>query len=567
MSSIITAHQVSYELPNGLLLFENVSFSLDSKITALVGPNGVGKTCLSQLLCGELEPSSGRIIRKGIIRYFPQRQTPPPISVDEFLASESGSEAEIGLATGFESDLASWSITRESLLSPLKQDLLKKDLLNNSSARPKLCTELSGGQWMRVRLAKALGAGFLVLDEPTNDLDRDGREALLDFLCQRQQWRTGGVLLISHDRECLNLCEDVLELSNRGLSKFGMSWNEYLLAKEQERQALQRQLDVSTRERNQAAQHRHDQIERQEKRNRQGSAAGARGGLPKILLGARKRKAQATTAKLDVRTLDKANAAVRSVHEALSQIKVDPMMYADLLGQPLPEQKLIAEARNFNLRFSNSSAGDSTQTELPHSGWLYAEDLNFIWRGNLRLALKGPNGSGKSTLLKELLTGTDDAQGSLQKTNRDIRGELRKGQLRTLYIDQRCSFLKDDLSILENIREHAVADESEIRNNLAKFLFTKDKVFQTVQSLSGGERLRAALACGFMQEQAPELLILDEPTNNLDLANVEFLENLIQEFRGALVVISHDEVFLKNCGVTEEFDLSDKRVDVSSAQS
>lgn len=514
MSSLITAHQISYELPDGKLLFENISLSLSSKVTALVGPNGVGKTCLAKILCEELQPSSGKIIRRAEVHYFPQRQAPTAITVDEFLSSS-----------------VEWSITRENLLKTIDN-------------RQKLCTELSGGQWMRVRLAKALGEGFLVLDEPTNDLDRDGREALLDFLRQqalRQQ--ASGVLLISHDREALSLCDEVLELSNRGLSKFGFDWHDYVEAKDHERHNLQHQLEVATRERDHANRHRQTQLERQEKRNRQGTEAGARGGMPKILLGARKRKAQATTAKIDVGTLEKTQAAVSEAHEALSQLKTDPIMYAHLLGQPLPEQKLVAEARDFNLKFLKTTSSSSE--------WLYSENLNFVWKGNIRLALKGPNGSGKSTLLKAIQKGSDD----ISNLSVITQGEIRSGHLRTLYIDQRCAFLKDDLSVLQNVREHAVADESEIRNNLAKFLFTKDKVFQSVQTLSGGERLRAALACGFMQEQKPELLILDEPTNNLDLANVEFLENLVREFRGALLVISHDDVFLKNCHVEEELVL------------
>jgi ATPase subunit of ABC transporter with duplicated ATPase domains len=211
-------------------------------------------------------------------------------------------------------------------------------------------------------------------------------------------------------------------------------------------------------------------------------------------------------------------------------MKVDPVMYADLMGQELHAQKLIAEARGFNIRFG---------------GWLYPHDLDFSWRGNVRLALQGPNGSGKSTLLKAL-TG---AQLS-------TRGELSRGQLVTLYIDQRCSVLDDTMSVLENVRSVAPRGESEIRTHLARFLFTKDTVFQKAHSLSGGERLRATLARALLATNKPELLLLDEPTNNLDLANIEFLENLIREFRGALIVVSHDRRFLQNCGVTAAFELA-----------
>src|SRR5262249_4131909 len=154
---------------------------------------------------------------------------------------------------------------------------------------------------------------------------------------------------------------------------------------------------------------------------------------------------------------------------------------------------------------------------------IYHEDLDFTWRGNIRVALKGANGSGKSTLLSALL-------GASLHT----RGELRRGDLATLYLDQRSSQLDDRKSVFETVRAGSPASDSEIRSGLARFLFSKDSVFQRVGDLSGGERLRAALARGFLAARKPQLLMLDEPTNNLDLVNVRFLERLISDFRGAL---------------------------------
>jgi ATPase subunit of ABC transporter with duplicated ATPase domains len=493
MSTIISLRDVTFELPNGRELFQNLTFSLDTGITALVGPNGVGKTTLARLLSKELEPSSGTIRRQGAITFFPQRKEPEAISVDEFLGSEY-----------------TWSMLGENLLEGI--------------SREALCSTLSGGQWMRVRLARTLDDHYLILDEPTNDLDRTGRNLIMQFLRER----TGGALLISHDRECLGLCEEVLELSNRGLSKFGGGWLAYTEQKERERENLGQALDQARRDRDAAIANRHEQLAKQEKRNRRGAESAARGGTPKILLGARKRKAQASTGKLDSSTLDRANEAVRDLHEAFSELKVDPVMYADLVAHEIPAQKLIAEASDFNIRFQD---------------WIYPNDLHFSWRGNLRLALKGDNGSGKSTLLKAILG-----------ESLETRGTLRRGNLTTLSIDQRCSSLDDEKTIFENIQDACSLNESEIRNGLAKFLFVRESVLQKVKDLSGGERLRAALALGFLSKEKPELIILDEPTNNLDLVNVEFLENLVREFKGALIVISHDEVFLKNCDVNQVFE-------------
>jgi ATPase subunit of ABC transporter with duplicated ATPase domains len=494
MSPVIVARDVAYEFSNGRELFKHLSFSLNVLRSGLVGPNGVGKTCLGRLIAGELEPTRGCIQRRGAISLFAQRELPEPIAVADYLAS-----------------LDQWSLTRDRLLANIDQQML--------------CTTLSGGQWMRVRLARALDDGFLILDEPTNDLDREGREAVFQFL----RAHTGGVLLISHDREALELCDEILELSNQGLMKFGVSWSDYIVEKDRERARLGAALDQAKRERNAAHVHRLEQQARQEKRNRRGQAAAARGGIPRILAGGRKRAAQVTTGKRDLALVERADSAVTKAHEAFADSKIDPVMYADLMGQELHSQKLVAEAHGFNIRLRD---------------WLYPHDLDFSWRGNVRVALQGPNGSGKSTLLK-----------ALAGAPFDMRGELNRGQLVTLYIDQRCSVLDDTVSVLDNVRCVAPGSESDIRTHLARFLFTRDAVFQKAGSLSGGERLRATLARGLLATAKPELLLLDEPTNNLDLANIEFLEGLVREFRGALVVVSHDQRFLENCGVTMGFEL------------
>jgi ATPase subunit of ABC transporter with duplicated ATPase domains len=494
MSSNVVVHGVSLELASGRVLFSALDFSLGSGVTALVGRNGVGKTCLARILAGELPPTAGVVRRSGAVKLFPQRAAPPSLSVGEFLAADY-----------------EWSLLGERLLHGID--------------RGASCTQLSGGQWMRVRLARDLNDDFLILDEPTNDLDRDGRDAVAQLL----RARAGGTLLISHDRECLQLCNEVLELSNQGLARFGGGWDAYLDAKTAERDRLNAALDLAKRERDTAHAQRAEKIERQDRRNRRGAAAGARGGIPKIILGGRKRKAQATTGKIDAATLDRANDAVRIAQQAFTDLKLDPVMYADLLGGELPAQKLIAEASDFNVRFDD---------------WLYAPDLDFSWRGNVRIALSGGNGAGKTTLLEALL-------GSPLAT----RGELRLGRLTTLYLDQRCGSLDDDASVFDNVRAVSVATDSDIRNGLARFLFAGDAAFQRVRDLSGGERLRAAIARGFLSTDKPELLLLDEPTNNLDLANVEFLERIIGQYRGALVVISHDETFLRNCGVTQTLAL------------
>lgn len=519
MTAVVTASALAFELPNGRALFSNLNFKLETGLYSLVGPNGVGKTTLAKLIAGELEPSSGTLRSSRAIVYVEQRRSPLAESVATFL-SRLGAYEE-------------WNAFREKLLEGLDVG--------------SLCTELSGGQWMRVRLASVLRAhsSFLILDEPTNDLDREGRSAILEFL----RTYDGGVLLISHDREVLELSESVLELSNRGLSIYGVPWQEYLEEKDRERGRLASALDSAKRERDSANSDRLEARERQEKRNRKGKAEGASGSLPKILIGGRKRRAQVTTGKIDVETLERANAAVNDAFDAFSAQKIDPVMYAELEAIQIPSQKLVAEAVDFNVRYRS---GDNSEE---HVDWLYKTDLNFAWRGPARVAVKGANGSGKSTLLKVLVERLIGANSESEAALR-MRGSLKSGTLRTMVLDQRCAQLNDDLTIFDNVRSSSSLNETEIRNSLARFLFTKDSVFQKVRDLSGGERMRAALAKGLLTGDLPELVILDEPTNNLDLANIEFLEDLLRNYRGALIAVSHDERFLEKIEIETELDLS-----------
>ena len=488
MSAIIAARGVSYELAHGRELFRDLSFSLDTGITVLVGPNGVGKTTLARLLAGALAPSRGAIERRGPVTFLPQREDPPDVAVASYLGADYG-----------------WTAQGERLLAGVPREAP--------------CAQLSGGQWMRVRLARALDAGFLILDEPTNDLDAEGRAAVHRFL----RAHTGGVLLITHDRASVRLCTGVLELSNRGLARFGGVWEGYLEARQRERESLQATLTRARRARDDAGAARAEGRARQEKRNRRGAVQAARGGIPKIAAGLRKRRAEVTTGKGSAAAAARLDDAVCEAHEAFAALKVDPVMYADLVDVTLPAQKLVAEALGLNLW---------------RGAWLYPRDLAFAWRGGVRVAVAGPNGCGKSTLLRALM-GEPLTQ----------RGELRRGDLATLYVDQRCGTLDPALSVLENARRQSDVGDRELRDGLARFLFADARVFQRVADLSGGERLRAALACGFLATRRPELILLDEPTNNLDLENTIFLEGLIRAYRGALLVVSHDAAFLEGCGV------------------
>jgi len=498
MGALVVAHGVTCELSDGRVLFTRINLALFAGITGLVGANGVGKSCLARVLAGALTPANGSVQRHSPVTLLPQREVADARTVADYLAGH-----DVHSAAG------------DALLDGIGPDAP--------------CNTLSGGQWMRVRLARALDAGFLILDEPTNDLDDAARAAVADFLRARR----GGTLLISHDHECLMLCAQILELSNHGLRAFGGGWAEYAAARDAERLRLDEALEAARRERNSVhAQIRQDTQQRSRKQGH-ARAKAARGGMPKLLLGMRKRNAQATAGGFASAAAGKSAQAVRAAREALADIKLQPVMYAGIAGSELPAQRLVAAADGFNIR---------------HRDWIYAQDLQFNWRGNLRLVIHGANGAGKSSLLRAL-------DGATQVT----RGQLQRGDLRRVFLDQHHAELRDELSVLQNIARCCVGTEGELRNLLAQFLFRGDAVEQIVGTLSGGERLRAALAQAFLRAGSPELMLLDEPTNNLDAANVEYLEEMVRGFRGAVIAVSHDQRFLERCGVTEEYSLPQAR--------
>lgn len=497
----IVFKNVSFEWPQGQVVFEDLNLTLQKQRYGLVGPNGVGKTTLSRLICGELEPTSGSIrFDQENVSYFKQSEERPPRTVADFL---------------------------NDVLEAFEAMHLVKDLNLESS-----CSSLSGGEWTRVRLAKVFAnkTTFLILDEPTNHLDQEGKKAVQEFLRMFQ----GGILLISHDRELLEMSEKILELSEQGLTLYGEGWLIYKEERENERQRLQKNLELAKKRRSESVKERQKKLEQQEKRQRQGQKDILKLGLPKILIGARKRRAQVTLGKIDKATVDEVKQAVSEAWEAYQHLKVDPVMYAKFSQVILPESKMILEAENFNFKYFDAEKK------------LWQQDLNFSLLGGTRTSIKGLNGSGKSTLF-QLCRGTE------------LRGEkfghLKLGSAKAAFLDQEYSQICGEDSVLEVVGEKAQLDEPQLRNLLAMFLFKGDQVHKKVSELSGGEGLRAALAQAILSSPPAQVLFLDEPTNNLDIPNIEFVEELLRQYKGALFVISHDEKFLQNINLHNELVL------------
>lgn len=505
----ISFRRVSFEWPNGTSVFQNLNCVIKDHRTGLVGTNGVGKTTLVHLAAGRLQLTSGAMEASRPVCLFSQ--------IADERSDDEPAALKLALLEAFESDVA--------------RRLLEKVPIERPTS------SFSGGEWMKFRLASlaAVARGkFVILDEPTNHLDREGRAAVIEFV---RSW-TDGLLVVSHDRELLENVDEIIELTPQGISRVGGAWSEYEEFRNAERDRLGHDLADAKRERAKAESERSRKLAQQEKRMAKGRQVRLKGGQPRIVMNAYKSQAQATEGRIDRSTLAAAEEAVTQIHEAFRALKIDPVLAIqsiDLTKKDVPSDRLLAEASELNIRFKGGE-------------WLWREPISFQWRGPCRVAIRGANGSGKSTLLNILFT--EDSVHNFV----DMVGEVRRGPLQAAFLRQD-ALVNTEASIFELLRETSGLDEVELRNQLARFLFHRGLAEQPISLLSGGERLRAALAQALIGAR-PQALILDEPTNNLDLANIEYLEEFLRHFPGALVVISHDERFLKAIEIDEYLNIS-----------
>ncbi|MFM6929892.1 MAG: ABC-F family ATP-binding cassette domain-containing protein [Bdellovibrio sp.] len=499
--SQVTVRSLGFEFPQGKQLFSNLNFTLGAHRYGLVGPNGVGKSTLAKILAGLEEFTTGEVLIPGGVVYLEQREERITLSGTQYLES---------LWESLFADPTVWG--------PLLEGI---DLEIST-------TVLSGGEWTRLRIARSLAkpAGLLILDEPTNNLDKAAREVIYAFIESYNE----PLLVVSHDRELLEKVDQILELSNQGLSSYGGNYSFYIEQKEAERDLENEILDRLRRDKKKSERELQEKTVTQDKRMRRGAEQGARGGMPKILLGARKRKAQVTQGKINTREEKSVEKAQQSFSQFYQGMKQESQLGLELPGTSVPAGKMIFSLEGFNFSFSGAK--------------LWEENLNWHMQGPARWALAGKNGAGKSTLIDLLLSAGQSPLGHCY-------GTLQKGELLTALLDQEYSILDFERTILENLMDVSDRGAVEIRNELARFQFFGEDVHRPVKFLSGGEKLKAALAKILLASKAPQFLILDEPTNNLDLMSLEVLEEALRAYRGALLVVSHDEVFLKNIGIEE----------------
>ncbi|WP_018746744.1 ATP-binding cassette domain-containing protein [Chitiniphilus shinanonensis] len=512
-SPALTLDGVAFHLPDGRPLFSDLSLVFDVGPSALVGRNGIGKSVLGRIMAGILSPSRGVVRGAERVFHLPQRidlAARPTVAALAGVDGALGALARIEAGSCDEADFAlladRWTLPHD-LQRLLERAGLPRLRPDTPSAR------LSGGEAMRVALLGAWlsGADFLILDEPTNHLDARHRDALL---AQLDDW-SGGLLAISHDRALLRRMRVIVELDERGLHRYGGDYDVYRAQKQAERDAAQAQLAHArtTQRREQAALR--EQAERAQQRQARGHRDAADSNQAKILLGRQRQRAEQTGGRLQARHDERHAALAEAVAQARGRA-AEPL--APQLVQPegvVPPGRQVLTLSGLVLPF------------VPNA------PLDWSLRGPRRVAVVGPNGCGKSTLLRVLAGQLAPAAGTAEVA---VPAQL---------LDQHTDLLDPARDATSQLLARAPAlDETGARTRLALLGLSGEQALRPVATLSGGERLKAALACALYGGGRPGLLLLDEPTNHLDLAGMLAVEQLLRDYRGALLVVSHDADFL-----------------------
>ena len=520
-ATCVTLEGVSYQLPDGSPLFSDLNLHLDQRHTGLVGRNGVGKSVLARLIAGDIAPTTGRCLRIGKVYYLAQYITHAPGQTVADLAGvqpiinaleriEQGSTAP----ADFDAVGEQWNI-RQQLLDQLAHNNLEHLTPSTPTSR------LSGGEAMRVALMGAFmsEAELLILDEPTNHLDREQRLALQ---AQLSHWPKA-LLVISHDRELLETMTRILELSALGLTSYGGGYSFYAQAKAQQQSAAEQQLAHAKLERNRQEQRLREQAEQLERRQARGNKSASTRNQAKILLGRQKERSQNSSGKWQQHQQTAREALSVRVRQAASQVE---------------KQQAVFVYAPSTSQHSAAHIAELVDARLPY-GFEPLRTLSLTLSRGQRVALLGPNGCGKSTVLKVLAGQVQTLAGQA-----DVH-------VKTAYLDQHLALLNLECSVLEQLQAlNRQLTESELRTRLAQLGLGAEQVNRPCAQLSGGERLKAAMACVFYAEQPAQLLLLDEPANHLDLVSLLALENRLNQYTGTLVVTSHDQRFLDAIGIT-----------------
>ncbi|MBF6354422.1 ABC-F family ATP-binding cassette domain-containing protein [Nocardia higoensis] len=528
----LTFSDLTFCWPDGTPVFDGLDGDLGPGHVGLAGINGAGKSTLLRLIAGELRPLRGSVTVRGRLGYLRQdlgladaQRVDHLLGIAEIRAALHRVEAGRAHDDDFDVIGSAWDVEERAVALLARLGLAY--LADSAAGLDRRLDTLSGGETVLLGLAAQLlgDPEVLLLDEPTNNLDHAARQRLYDVVDQF----SGTVLAVSHDRELLERADAIAELRQGTLRVFGGNYTDYEERIAVEQQAARAAVRAARNDVRRQSRELAETRTKLDRRRRYGQSSAEN--MPKILAGARKRAAQESAGKLRNTQIERLDAAAEHLREAEDSVRADQQIRLDLPGTRVhPGQAVL----------------DLVDAELPCGAVGLDRRVTLRITGPERIALTGRNGIGKTTLLRR------------------IAAEPPKVPWRLL--PQRLNLFDPERTVFENVAAAAPdAPPERIRAQLARLLFRGAAADVPAAALSGGERLRAALALLLLAEPAPKLLLLDEPTNNLDLPSLRHLTEALASFEGALIVVSHDPRFLHEIGVTRRWELTDEGVAIADA--
>jgi len=537
-------------------LFDSLDLTVaPNDVVGVVGVNGAGKSTLLRLLAGLDEPQAGTVALSppdAFVGWLPQEhERVAGETVAGYIARRTGcaeasremDAAAAALAdpvppTGgadpadvYSAALDRWLASGAADLDDrLPTVLFELGLtLEADVAADALMTSLSGGQAARVGLAALLLSRFdiVLLDEPTNDLDLDGLERLEAFV----RGLRGGVVLVSHDREFLaRSVTRVLELdlAQNANRVFGGGYDSYLAERETDRQHKRAQYD-------EFAEKKADLVGRA-RTQREWSSQGVRNAIKKAPDNDKIRR------KASVESSEKQAQKVRQMESRIARL--------DEVDEPRKEWQL---AFTIGTAPRSSSVVSTLNEVVVRQGDFVFGPVSLQVNAGERIGITGPNGAGKTTLLRALLGRTQPDSGSASVGASVAVGEIDQARAGMTGAENLVAIFERRLPQLA---------AGELRTLLAKFGLTADHVNRPADELSPGERTRAALA--LLQADGVNLLVLDEPTNHLDLAAIEQLEQALESYTGALLLVTHDRRMLSTVRLDRHWAVAAGRITEST---
>ncbi|TJZ54959.1 ABC-F family ATP-binding cassette domain-containing protein [Sphingobacterium olei] len=528
---MLILQNISYIHPNKDLLFENIDLSVnDHEKIALIGNNGVGKSTLLRIIAGELEVTAGTVFKSDPAYYIPQIFGQfNHLTVGEALQVADKLRAFYAILDGDATDENLSILDDDWTIEDRCQDALRFWQLDDVTLSDSLA-DLSGGQKTKVFLA---GIGihrpkFIVMDEPSNHLDENGRKLLYDFIAEQ----TATMLTVSHDRRLLNLLDKIHELNRNNIATYGGNYEFYAAQKKSEQEALQHDIKSHEKSLKKAKEKERETLERQQKLDARGKKKQEKAGLPTIVMNTLKNNAERSTSKIKGIHTGKINGISQELFNLRAeQSDIDKMKF-NFSSSNLHKGKILFEATKINFDYGKGS--------------IWHSPLSFRLVSGERISLSGANGSGKTTLINMLLNNLNPTSGILSRADN-----------KSVYIDQDYSLLQSKLSVYEQAQQYNTSAllEHEVKIRLSRFLFDKDTWNKNCSILSGGEKMRLILCCLTLDHKSPDILILDEPTNNLDIQNIEILTAAVNAYHGTLIVVSHDAIFREQINIERDLVL------------